>query len=164
MAGGLEQLISQATDANGNTIPKALGAYGSNKDAGHPDSDGQAKTWVVKLTNTAATVTLISGTNGANTFVLKTGSVYRFELLGVAITEKAFIQFLFGENTAPDTNITIPTVAGGTNGVTAMAWTGRDPLIYKALPGQKHLAVAIGPVAFAAPDTNGPWLSIWKLS
>lgn len=164
MAGSLEQLKALATDANGNPIPGALGAYGSNKDSGHPGADGQAKTWVVRITNTANTVTLITGTNGANTFALKSGEVYRFELIGAVITDKAFITFLFGENTDPDTNIAAPTTAGGTNGTTAMAWTGRDPLIYKPLPGQNKMAVAVGPDAFTSPGTNGPWLSIWKLS
>lgn len=164
MTGSLEQMKALATDANGNPIPGGLGCYGPQKDSGHPDSDGQAKSWTVKITNTANTITVISGTNGANTFVLKPGEVYRIELLGTVITDKAFLQFGFGETADPDTFATIPTVAAGTSGVTNMCWTGRDPLILKALPGQKFFAVKVGPDAFATPGTNGPWLAIWKLS
>jgi hypothetical protein len=170
MAGSLEQQKALATDANGNPIQNILGTYGPNKDAGHPDSvltaSGYAQSWVVKFTNTASTITVLTGAAGTQTFFLKTGECYRITIVGAVITDKAFLQLGFGEATDPDSAIfpTLP-AAGPTNATSGLLWSCCiDPNFdFKAMPGQKYLAVKVGPDAFASPATGGPWLCIRHL-
>lgn len=142
-----------AKDANFHPVQGILGTLGNNPD----NAPSIIESTLVQIAIALNTVTVLNDA-GTRSFLLNVGDVYELALiLPVVASNNATMCFgiAFGDSTDPAAGdfAALPAAAGLANNTRGYAWSpwwNPDPYRFKALPGQRKIAlknlVALGAI------------------